>query len=343
MNFVFDKSCDKRKTLTLMSFFAFLFGAFAIMTFQMGIFFVPVISGLLAAVMVVEKDGKRIMTFVIPSVLIVLEFILCGIYSFNCAFSALLALIIYFAFNYKFFTKSECAFIATMLVAAYIGLLILLAAFYANGNFDLQQAKEYLFGIAEEAKNGFVQNMMENLNKMNSESIGGISASTITEEDVVAIYEGFERTLISIVLVISFMIAGIGFKVFQRNIFRCCDNKEEFVRWRFFVSGALTVTYLILFFASMFVSGKVDTASLVIDNFYNFLTYVYAYVGFGVARAYLDHRFGGKSIIFIVISFLILNVFVVNMLSAFGVLFSVLAIKFEKRMGNGDDSNNGVM
>lgn len=335
MRFVFDEKFDRRKALVSASILAFVFGAFTIASFQLGIFFAPILAGLHASVILFERGKKRIMTFLIPAVLIIAEFIFCGVYSPNCLMALMISLGIYFTFTRSFFNKSEGAFILTVLVSSFIVLLFFLAAFYFNESFDVELAKQYFQAVLDDSRSDFVDRMMETINSSGSSTQSGM-LNALTEEDILALYGEFERSLLALVMIIGFTIVGMGYKVFGRYVFRYGSNKEELITWRFTPAGVITAVYIILFLVNLFTSGKTDLFSVGINNLYLFLSFAYAYVGFGFAKAYLSYRFGnGKASIIVVIAILFLNVFAVNLLSALGVLFSIMAVKYENHLQNG--------
>ena len=164
---------------------------------QLGLVLLPLVVALTSIVYFLE-DGRFPTVSVVLSVLIVVvDLVLNGVYSYCCLASVVISLVIYFFARYKLLSKGETALLLTIILAIFIGLMILFAAFHDVGSFDIAAAQEYLNGIVAEAKTTFITSFEEAMAELPTQPDPDVS-ELINSETLGAMFDSYVNLFISV-------------------------------------------------------------------------------------------------------------------------------------------------
>jgi len=335
MGFKLKVEENRGKSTVLLSVLILILGTVCATFSQTGIIFVPVLTAFLAFLFVLEKGQRRIMSFVLPILIIAIDLVFNDIYSFNCAISVLLGLIVYLSFTKPTFSKGEYAIIATALMALFITFMFFLSAFYELKSWDFNMALEYYEKIFAELRSTYIDKMLEYAGSFKEQ----INTEVLTPELIGATFDMYLNMIISVITVSAFFFVGVGYKIFSFIAVRYAKNTECVRKWRFSTPSMFAYFYIILYAVNIFSGGGTDIASISIFNLTNIFMFIYAYIGFVFAISILERRMNKlASVIVAVFAVLLLYSFAFSILSMLGVF--VVISSDRANMSEGSDSNS---
>ena len=316
MKFEFKDLTKKKQAVLITAIIAVLCG---VLNSFLGEIFLPPTAALLAALFLFENGGKRIFSYVVPSCLVIINVFIGGIYSVLGIAPIILALIIYFMYK-NGRNKSECAVALTATAGVLILLSLYFAAVNATESFDFEAIKGFYIEIYEELKAGFV-NQLSELSTVNPE----LESPIFTEDELALIFDSIAGQLISMLVIVSFLIAGVALKLFSLLIYRFEKEPHVIVGWRFKITNVFAYFYAILLLLNIFVGSGLGVVELVIINLYNIFMAIFAYFGFMVAREFLSRgRSGGFGTVMLVIGIFLLSALALQILSVIGLIYTII-------------------
>lgn len=306
---------------------------------QLGLILLPLVVALTSVVYFLE-DGRFPTVSVVLSVLIVVvDLVLNGIYSYCCLASVVISLVIYFFTKFKLFSKGETALLLTVILALFIGIMILFAAFHDVGSFDIAAAQEYLNGIVAEAKDTFITSFEESMAELPTQPDAEIS-ELINSETLGAMFDSYVNLFISVVVVFAFLFVGLSYKAFGFVFSKLVEDKNSLNSFRFELSPIFAYFYMALYLLGFLFGGE-DVISISILNLLNVFTFIFAYLGFVFVNTMLKARFSNKimATIMLVISIVLLYQFAISILSIAGA-FSMIMLARARQVGNNNDAKS---
>jgi hypothetical protein len=281
--------------------------------------FIPFAAGILSALFVFENRRVKPFSISASAVILVVDVVM-GILSGSYAPITSLGIIaIAFLMAFCFAggkSKAETVFYVTVTALAFLLLSFLFVAFEQTGTYTFASAKEFYFELYETLK----QTVVDSFTKLTTAE----GVQLIDEETAVLLFDSAISSLISVVAVVGFIIAGVSLKVFSAIARRISDTPEYVTSWRFVTSSAVAYFFLVLVLVSFFMSSGTDTLSITVANLYSIFAVVFAYSGFG----YLYRIFSAKrgpvfAALILVVGTLVLSSVAITLLSVFGVIFTI--------------------
>ncbi len=306
-----------RKTLLILSALCILSGLFSIV---LGEIAVPFVTGFCAAIFVFETGRQKLFSFVVPVILIIinlLSVLLFGAVSlFWGILSIISAYIIFYAYK-KSKSKFDFSLMLTGLVSVFTILSVLVVGMICVKEFSLEASLGFYGDLYSALRDDASKIIVDFYSEINGSTANG----SITLSDAGEMIDAALGTLVSVVVVFGFIIAGFCFKVFAAIISRCADNREELRSWQFVPPSFYGHFYYVLILAYFFAAYNEGVFSTVIVNLYVIFMWIFAYVGFEVVRKKLFA--GRRSVtVFIILALVILlfSSFVLQILAMLGAL-----------------------
>jgi hypothetical protein len=282
----------------------------------LGEIIIPLLLGVLSALYLFDNN-KRVFSILISLAVIALNVvsILFGYaISLFAPAAVVLSVILFLSFKGEQ-SKSDTAYIMTIISAAFSVISYLLFAMIQQGAFTLDAAIEYYSTLLEEFRIVFVDAVIE---------LYTASGVSLTTESVSELFSNQLSMIISYLLIGGFAITGVGMKIFGVIVGCCLEDKTPIKKWRFAATRLYGYFYLILVIISIFVISKDSLFAITVLNLYNIFMIVFAYIGFKVALDIMKRRRNPiVSAIILIVSIIIFASFAAQMLAALGVLYTL--------------------
>ena len=322
MNFSVKEKLGYYKTLALISVFSVLFGLLGAVC---GEIFVAATAALLACVFSFENKGRRIFSFIVPVLLVVISALVDGITSLLGAEAVIVALVIYLCAT-RGYRKSVCAAILTAIFVGITLLSLVIYAFKSSGQISFSAVVDFYTALYENTREQFVDRMSDTfaqLKEIYSSSAPNMNITLPTSDEIGALFDAFVDSLISILVIIGFLLSGIALRVFGSVSSAVSEDPITIIDWRFGMSSLFAYFYIALYVAVWFVSGD-GAVALTVTNLYSIFMIVFAYLGFRFAYAMLRIRLSGAvSWIIMIAAILFLSGAAIQILSVIGAFVSI--------------------
>jgi len=301
-----------------MTFFSILTLISATAAAVIGEILIPVAVALLAALFVLEKPSGRILSYIIPICLIVIDFALNGLFSLIGIEITALSIIIAIFYVRKA-TKAETA---TYLVFAMS--IFILATVYISGakgaeSFSPAAVGEYYRVTVVQLKEYFIDNVLTAEITANNGEVTQLMSAEEAEYYVSSI----ANALPSLIAVMSFAIAGFALKLFCAIIRKNCKWGLLKTFSHFYASSLIAYAYIAVAIIGALASSEA-VFDIAIRNVSSILMFVFAYVGlrYVLALAKLSQR-QATMYILIFASLMFMSGIAVQLLSYFGVFINI--------------------
>lgn len=308
-------SLSTNKTLLILSLVCILLGVLGCVFSELVI---PLILGVLSVIYLFDTKSRHIFSISVSLALLVLNIasiLMNYAVSFFAPAAIIMAWLISFAFK-KDQSKSDVAYICTVIAAALSLCGYVLFAMKEQGAYTLDAAMEFYSAIIAEFRAVFV--------KYTTDLYAASGMPSVTTESIEAVFDMQLNMIISYLLIGGFIITGVGCKIFSAIVGRISEDKSAIRSWRFVAPRAYAYFYVILIIASLFASKTDGIFAISVLNLYNVFLIVFAYIGFNVAIEIVKRRAHPRfSILVLVISIICFASFAIQILAALGVLFSV--------------------
>jgi len=302
------------RTLLLLSSLTVIFGSFCIF---LNDFSLVLSIAFLSSLYYLDNSNRRIFSIVVSVILFglnILGFIIGISYYLFAPASVIVALIISYAFSSKQ-SKSDAAFLATLICGVFTFLSYILLGMILKKNFSFEASIEFYNDLVTNLREHFINTMFEAYKAMGID----VTVEILTQQFNAQIY-----MIISYILIASFLIVGLSFKLFGFVVGKLAENSAEIKSWRFKTSNVFAYFYLILVFLAMFLTSSTDLLSIVVFNLYNIFLVVYAYVGFNVIKNKLKDKTGPIIATGLIIaSVLIFSSLAIQLLAVSGVFYTI--------------------
>lgn len=297
-----------------------------------GEFLLPVCAAFYAALLVFEQN-KRVLSVICALFGIGLVFVplvvppMWGIASLMCG------AILYLLYRHDN-TKCDSAIVLTLALSFAIVFSFFLVAFVETGIYTFDSAVKFYTDIYENIRASFIFGMSQTGIAI-SEEIGEIQFDS---EQLAAIFDTAFRLLVSFVVIIAFILAGLTLKIFCAIVRRFVDDDSEIKAWRFAVPSIYAYVYVIFFFVSSFAYGE-SVLEVSILNLTGIFASIFAYIGLkAVFEMFTKKNRKVFGTVIIVFAAVFLGTLAVNALSVFGVIYT---IQQNKSLKKGQGSSSG--
>ena len=285
---------------------------------MLGELVIALIIGVLSVIYLFDTKSKSVFSISVSIALMALNIasiMMNYAVSFFAPASIIIAWLISTAFK-KNQSKSDIAFICTVIAAALSFGGYLLFAMKEQGVYTIDAAMEFYTAIIAEFREIFVE--------YTAELYAASGMPSVSTESIEAIFDMQLNMVISYLLIGGFIITGVGCKLFSAIASLISEDKKAIKSWRFVAPRAYAYFYVILIFASLFASKTDGIFAISVLNLYNVFLIVFAYIGFNVAIEIVKKRMHPRfSVLVLVISIILFASFATQILAALGVLFSV--------------------
>ena len=307
--------------------------------------FLTATAAFVAVLMLCERKDKRILSFVVPALIILINcgyIVLVALFGESLAFLSLysvaavealfLGIILYFLFS-KNVNKSESVIVMTVVSILFVLVNLWLLSASLTGSFSLSDTVKFYTDAIEQYREIFIESFTEII--ASSELSGSASLSEMyTEETIAALYDTLISYAPAALIVCAFALVGMLCKIFTFTVNRITGSMRIF-EWRFTVKPIFAYAFCVLFFANLLFGGIGGAFTVVVSNLQTVFTAVFAYVGFGFACRLLLMRSRRKAPIFILIACLLFaGSIVFNLLAIFAAVTIIIGERRRKQFGD---------
>jgi len=290
----------------------------------LGYLLLPFAAAFYAAVLVYEKSERRVVSYVLPVVIFVINFLLRGIYSLEAVAYLAVGLIIFFCVkNNK--SKGETSFWISfaILVLAALSFILLLLELSADAGYT--SARSFFAEYYGKFKTEF----LERVSLLISERGDGEYVFLYNHYEAQMFFREIVIYTIPLTILASFVISGITLKLFVRTVEKNSDENSEIYSWNFGTSNIVSYFYIMLAVVALIANSDGSIFSFVIFTLNTLFTAIFAYIGIKTLYYAILSRKDSRvfAIILIVIMFVLLSSYAFQLASYFGVIVNILMNK----------------
>ena len=326
-------SAKLRKTLIVFSVIAFVLGISTVALSVIGFVLVPLLAGIYAYILVVDTTKHKWLSITLSFVFIAGDILVNRMASIN-----MVAVVISGALIALWFIKDDSkAFyvcLSTILLTVLTALSVYLVAFQ-NVGFDFAAATDLLKAELSQMRELLYETVM----KICENPAFVEQAGVIPGETVSAYIDAYFTLIPSYIVIFALISTAISHAIFLAILALCASREIAKNTCAFCTSPVFAVAYVILFIFSIF-EGDGGVFNIAMLNLYAVFRLVYAYVGFRFVSFILGRKIKSVPLAVLIVSVatLILSGFVIDVLSAVGVLETFAVARYYAR---GDDNMNG--
>ena len=133
-------SADNIKPRCTMAVMALALGLLSALLGQLGMLLIPLVCAPLAVVLMLERGRRRVLSVALPILLIGIDALFNGIYSFSCLCAVGVSLLIFLSASTGFFTKGDSAVAAVIFVSLIAFFTVILYGCLLIGSLDFGAA-----------------------------------------------------------------------------------------------------------------------------------------------------------------------------------------------------------
>ncbi|MBE6635061.1 MAG: hypothetical protein E7617_02505 [Ruminococcaceae bacterium] len=306
--------------MLLLSVLTFIFGiAFAVF----GELLLPFATASAAALFVFENPGRRILSFAIPAITLVIAFVMNGFYAIICVEYIILALLLALLYS-KGISKAECVTYMTLVTAVFMVLALYLGAGKATGNFTFEAVSDFYSDIYARLRAPIV----EFISSRKISLPDGTLENYMSIEEAGYLFDSFAKLLPAMLGVASLVITAIALKLFTAFLFRL-SRYGILKSFAFFMPSPITAyAYVAVAILSSFVGINAGWFAVAIANASEIMMIVFAFIGFNYLNALARMSSGRSTMYFIVAAAIIM--FGGAALQLLGFIGAWFAIKTDK-------------
>ncbi len=325
MQLVLKKSSLYKKIITSLSVLtaSCVFGCILL-----GYIFLPMAAALYAALLIYENKSKRVMSYVLPVVMYLVNLVLrdFSFYSLEAVAYVVIGVIIYLCCT-KNVSKGETVFWTTLSLSVLLVFSAIFIAFETLGSFGITPLEQFFSNLFLSYKSFFVDTLIS-VGMVNKE---GIYFFAYNPSEAEMLFHEIVILLIPLLILVAFALSGITFKIFQAVIRKNSGEDCEINSWNFKTSNLIAYFYVAVAILTMFISGNgIFEISIVSIN--TVFSAVFAYIGVSFIYSLLTVK--GKSPFFaitlIIVLCLVFSSFAIQLLSFVGVYFNIFSNKVSR-------------
>ncbi len=277
------------------------------------------------AVLLVFEEKKHILSLICAILSIAFLFFPLTLPAVWGAASILCGAVLFLLYRFGN-TKCDTAFIITLLISVLIIISFIITAFAITGDYSLNAAADFYSKLYEYIRGTFIDSL-SNLALTLPEGAVGVE---ISEDLIIEAFDGIFNLLISFLVIISFLLAGIMLKIFTALVKIYADDSCDINNWKFILPSIYAYLYIVLFLLSAFAAGD-GVIDISILNLSGIFATVFAYIGLKSAIEMFTRN--GRKVLGIVVlafAFAFFGSLAVDLVSVFGVLQTIQQNKLSK-------------
>lgn len=324
MNFNANKHNTYKSNIV---FLAFMTSLSALGCILVGYFAFPFAVAYYAALLWYEKPEKRALSYIIPSIVFVLNFVFNGIYSLEGIAYVAVGLIIFFCFK-KGVSKGETVFYAVLATVLLLTFSAFLFAFDYTGAANYSSVELFYSKIYMECRNDFLSRVTS---IVTADKLG-IRYFAMNSIEADLLFRDMVYLVIPVTVILSFFLVGLSCKLFTSNLAKYSEDETIVSSWNFRVSSLLSYFYILVCLTILFVRNSDSVFAISVSHLHLILLTVFAYVGF-VCIYYLIAPFKGTAftVLILVFACILLSSFAFDLLSYVGAYFSIATARYSKK------------
>ena len=274
--------------------------------------FLTVTAATVAVLMLCERKRGRVLSFVIPSVIALLNaayiasayflgdsVALLSIYSVSGFEAIIFAVMLYFLFS-RNVKKFDSVVVMTIVGVAFVLINVWLLCASLIGDFSIGGTLALLAEAKDSYREMFYEGFLELINSAEGASVGSF-AEMYTDEAIYGLYDTLISYIPAGIILLAFATVGMICKIFSLTVHRVTGSSRIY-EWNFMVKPMFAYLFLSVFAINLLFGGIGGLFTIVVSNVYTVLMLVLAYVGFGLACRMLLMRRRRSSVIFILIA-----------------------------------------
>ena len=336
LNDLFQKvnNTKLRNTLIAFSVIAVILGVCTVALSALGFFLVPLLAGIYAYILVVDSTKNKWLSIAISFAFIGGDLLVNRMTSIN-----MIAVVISGALIALWFIKDESKSFYVCLSTFVLTLLMALSVYliaFASVGFDFATATDWLKAEVTQIRELLFDTIVTiRDNPSFAEQVG-----VITDETVYAYIDSYFTLIPSYVVIFALLSTAISHAVFLAIIALFASKEIAKNTCAFCTSPVFAVAYIVLFIISLF-EGDGSVFSIAMLNLYAIFRLMYAYVGFRFVSFIVGRRIKNVPLAVVIVSVLtlVLSGFILDILSAVGVLETFAVARYFAK--GGDDMNGG--
>lgn len=289
----------------------------------------PIAAATLAALLLFESGGAKYCSYLISAALVAINlvsvFFLGATFSLWSVIAVSLAHVIYLTYV-KGSEKSEAVFIATTLTSLILALGLVIMPMIIQGQASFEVVKDFYTGILDAIRADF----SAAVNAALTELEGNGANPVIDFETLMALFDSRVSMVISYLIIFAFVISGVAFKIFSFIATKCSEDTSAILTWRFRTSSVFAYFYFIITIASIFMVDTGSVFAISVLNLGNIFTFVYFYVGFTVALAYLSrNRRPVSAALLLIVVVILFATYALQILALIGAFHTIRSTQLE--------------
>jgi hypothetical protein len=283
-----------------------------------GEFSLPFSAAFCAALFLFDNKERRILSYLIPSISVVILFLLRGPYYLIGAEYIILAIILYVCYTSSI-SKAETSIYLTLTAAVFLIVSFYLSGAKQIGSFVIDDVIKYYSDSFSIIRTEFVKI----LSSYQYELKDGTTSTLMSAEEAFYYVDRYLSLFGVLIGAISFAIAGFMIKIFTSSALKICKNGILKSFSVFLPSSMVAYFYVILSLISIFI-GFDSNFEIAIKTAAEILMLVFAYIGFRYFLMLAKPSERKTSLYFIlVIGFLVMPGLAIEILSFIGAWFSI--------------------
>ncbi len=312
----FKKSVSYSKAIFTIGFLTVLFAFGSIM---LGYLFMPLASATYAALLLFENKYKRILSYIIPVAVFVINFFLNGIYSLEAITYVFIGFLIYVLYS-KRVKKNDAVFFLTGAILISLLCSVVFVAFKINDSTSLNSLMDFYSHLYYSQKEQFID-FCTNLISSDSE---GISYFVFTTEYAENAFHSLIILLPALSIIIALILSGLSLKMFRGYLLKYSEDCAQLSEWNYIPSAFFSYTYICVAVLNLFLSSTSGVISVALTNLYYILLAVFAYMGIKFVYSILRARNSGLyALILLLAAIMLLTTTAFVIFSYIGVYFSI--------------------
>ena len=301
-------------------------------TALVGEILLPVSAAFYALLLIFEKN-KHILSVICVAVGVALLLVPVAISPMWCIASVLCGVLLFLAYRFGN-SKCDTAVILTLFNALAIVLSFILIAFVKTADYSFDSAFKFYSQLHDRLRSDFIFAMTQ---AAASITVEGIEQIELTPDYFAAVFDGVVNLLVSYIFIISFVLAGITIKIFTSFARRFADETCEIAKWKFAVPSIYAYLYIAVYLLSSFAYGD-GLFDLSVLNLSGIFASIFTYIGLkAVLELFSKKNRKMLGVIIIAIAFVLLGGMALDVISVFGVVYTIQQNKILKN-GQGTGS-----
>ena len=231
MDFETKMNSAYKSELTFLSIMTVIFG---FVNLFLGYLILPLAAGFYAALLLFEKKENRVLSYIIPLALLVINVFINGFYSVEAISYVIVGAIIFVGFDKKK-NKAFTFFFATAALIVLMTFSLMLFAFDRVGTFKISALNEFYLSVYESGKDMFVT-FLTSFKTVDEE---GFVFHNYNPSEAVEIYNAFVYSLIPFSIIFALIVVGLASKLLCSRVRKFNFKDERVNEWLFVTSPFL--------------------------------------------------------------------------------------------------------